>query len=144
MADFRPCRPVQVHPTRAVTAPDGKSVRVDELMVPLVKALWASGYTSLRCCQDAGQAIRAGGTRTPVEHRPLYGDFYEGLAWVTLPIEDMIRLRAIAQPVAEYRRWMASAPIRQGGMGPWASLHFPTDQIDDLAKLLRSSLHDAS
>ncbi|MEV5573937.1 hypothetical protein AB0L06_28195 [Spirillospora sp. NPDC052269] len=143
MADHDSSQPVQVHPTRAVTTPAGETIEVDELMVPLVKALWAAGYATLMCCQDAGQAVRAGGTCTPVEHRSLYGDYYEGLAWVKLPIDDMVRLRAFTRRLAENRRWMASAPIRPDGMEPWASLHFPADQIADVTKLLRNVRHDA-
>ncbi|MFC5187961.1 hypothetical protein [Actinomadura harenae] len=143
MADSDPTQPVQVHPARTVTTPDGETVEVDELMAPLVQALWAAGYATIMCCQDAGQAVRAGGTNTPVEHRPLYGDYYEGLAWVKLPINDMIRLRALTRALAENRRWMASVPILPDGMAPWASLHFPADQIGDVTGMLRSAHRDA-
>lgn len=59
----------QVHPAQLVTTPTGAIVDVDVEMVPLMTEIWRLRFTTLICCQDAGEAILGGGTRTPPEKR---------------------------------------------------------------------------
>jgi len=122
----------QVHPTRRVRTPTGEIIQVDVGMADLVQALWATGYTTLMCCQDAGEAIRGGATRIPPERWERYAAFYDGFAWLTMPVADMQRLVALTADLAEGNGWAPNIRIRPTGPTEFASLHFPARQIDEV------------
>ncbi|GAA3508128.1 hypothetical protein [Actinomadura keratinilytica] len=128
--------PPQIHPTRNLCTPSGELVPVDVGMADLVQTLWTTGYTTLMCCQDAGEAIRGGGTQIPPERWERYARFYDGFAWLTMPVGDMQRLVALTADLAEGDGWAPNIRLRPTGPTAFASLHFPARQISEVIRRL--------
>ncbi|GLZ16026.1 hypothetical protein Acsp04_62610 [Actinomadura sp. NBRC 104425] len=91
------------------------------------------------CCQDAGEAIRGGGTRIPPERRERYAAFYDGFAWLTMPVGDMQRLLALTADLAKGNGWAPNIRLRSSGLTEFASLHFPARQIREVIRRLGSA-----
>lgn len=133
------------HPARRLTAPDGTVAAIDTLLVPLIKALWAAGYETIGSCQDLGESLK---------NYQRKGPYWLGYVLLEMPVADTLRLldAAADSPLIERLHWSApgawevSLPViplspfsnnRDAGVAPWAQIHFPKDQIDDLIKVLQ-------
>ncbi|MFB4307008.1 hypothetical protein [Actinomadura sp. GTD37] len=131
---------VQVHPAETLTAPGGEPVQVDCGMVPLVRALWACGMDTFQCCQDVGASIYGGGWHYPEPRRVRYAAFWDGFAWLQLPIDDAERIMASTVDIAAGNGWECSIPIRAQGRRPGANLYFPARQIPAVLGVLRGGM----
>ncbi|MBA9007258.1 hypothetical protein [Thermomonospora cellulosilytica] len=127
----------QVHPTQPMQAPGGRTIDIDVEMVPLVAELWRLGHTTNLACQDAGEAILGGGTRTPEPERPAAAARNIGRAWLIVRAKEGPRLLEAWRPLRDSGRWLLQPAARDEPSGPWASLTFPRDRITDAAELLR-------
>ncbi|GAA0468021.1 hypothetical protein Ade02nite_78810 [Paractinoplanes deccanensis] len=84
-----------VHPTVTVRVGD-RSAEIDELIAPLISALWRTGFTTLTSCQDAGESNASWAEKLP--HMITYVESRKGWAFVDFPIQDGLRfLTALAQ-----------------------------------------------
>lgn len=141
---------VQIHPSERLPLPGGAGhADVDVEMVPLVRALWADGYTTVGCCQNLGESIEHNGHRSPValQHRRRWAEFYRGHAWLSLPAGDARRLIGAlgTHPVFGERvrrwthpdAWMAVGYLFPTADGraepePLVQVSFPAAQIGQL------------
>ncbi|MBO2448726.1 hypothetical protein J4573_16610 [Actinomadura barringtoniae] len=126
----------QQHPTKTLIDPDEGPVEVDLEMIPLIEAMWASGYTTLMSCQDIGESILTGGTAIPEPLWPRHSAFYMGSAWLKVPAGDGTRLMQAFKPILRPGEWLAQIPLTADGPCTWASIHFPREQINEATKLL--------
>lgn len=125
----------QHHPTQTMTTPSGEKVEIDVEMVPLIRQVWRLGYATLLCCQDAGESILNGGTRTPADQRDSAAARNQGRAWVKVLADQCPRLLAALEPLSASGGWTAH-PSAQPGQAEWYSITFPRAQIKDAADLL--------
>jgi hypothetical protein len=135
------------HPTKRLRAPDGTRAEIDVMLVPLIKALWAAGYDTIGSCQDLGESSGRAAER--------HGVYWKGYALLEMPVADTLRFldAAADSPLidrlmlhwAEPGAWEISLPIMplspfnddsDAEIAPWAQIHFPNDQIDDLTKVI--------
>lgn len=128
----------QVHPTQPMTAPGGEVVEVDVEMVPLMAEVWRLGFTTLVCCQDAGEAVLGGGTRTPPDERSSVAARNSSRAWLMVLADEAPRLLAALQPLSAHGEWTARPVSREGPL-EWVSITFPRTSIDEAAELLRAA-----
>ena len=127
----------QVHGTTRLTTPHGAAVNVDAGMADLIRALWGAGYETLMCCQDAGEAIRGGGTPIQPERWERYAAFYAGFAWLKTPVPDMQRLVTTTADIAKGHGWAPCINITPQGTNTFAHLHFPARQIEAVTALVK-------
>ncbi|MFG2244952.1 hypothetical protein [Spirillospora sp. NPDC048823] len=127
---------VQVHTFEMLTTPGGEHVQIDWRMVPLVQALWDTGIGTFQCCEDVGASIYGGGWLYPKPRRIRYAAFWDGFAWLQMPLEDAERLVALAADITAGQGWECSSPITALGRRPGANLYFPARQIDQVLALL--------
>ncbi|MEV0611064.1 hypothetical protein AB0I61_32395 [Polymorphospora rubra] len=86
---------IQVHPVREVRVGD-RSAHIDEMLAPVVEALWRNGFETLTSCQDAGESNADWLDVLP--HMATYVEARKGWAFVGFPIEDGVRfLDAVAR-----------------------------------------------
>ncbi|MFR9775369.1 hypothetical protein ACL02O_04830 [Micromonospora sp. MS34] len=87
--------PTNVHPVRTVRVGD-RSADIDEMLAPLVEALWRNGFDTFTSCQDAGESNADWVDLLP--HMAAYVQSRKGWAFIDFPIQDGLRfLTAIAQ-----------------------------------------------
>lgn len=127
---------VQVHPSETLTTPRGEHVQIDCGMVPLVQALWSMGMSTLQCCEDVGASIYGGGWLYPKPRRVRYAAFWDGFAWVQMPVEDAADLVGLTVDIAVGHGWECSSPIKSQGRLQIANLYFPAWQIDQVLTVL--------
>jgi hypothetical protein len=147
---------IQIHPARTLVLPDGGRAEIDVAMVPVIQAFWGYGLRTLGCCQDLGESIEHNGHGSPVapRHRQRHADFYQGRAWLKMPVPDANRLIAMLgqDPVfgIRVRRWTHPEawqctiwvfPTGDGDAAPAsaAQINFPAAHIDDVVEFLRAS-----
>lgn len=84
-----------LHPVREVRV-GKRSADIDEMLAPLIEALWRLGIETLTCCQDAGES-NADWVET-LPHMDAYVQARKGWAFIDFPIDDGLRfLTAVAQ-----------------------------------------------
>jgi hypothetical protein len=84
-----------VHPVCTVRVGD-RSADIDEMLAPLVEALWRNGFETFTSCQDAGESNADWVDLLP--HMAAYVQARKGWAFIDFPIQDGLRfLTAIAQ-----------------------------------------------
>lgn len=138
-----------IHPFEILTTSQGLPVQVDEAMTPIVRDLWRLGYSTSGCCQDVGEATA--GVRDKRDAPLGYGgdafvDYHRGWALLKLPIPDAMRFVAMLAETSTFgervrRRWYPgtwrmNVPLEHDGLDSDALLHFPAEQIPELAELL--------
>ena len=132
------------HPARRLTAPDGTVAAIDTLLVPLIKALWAAGYETIGSCQDIGES-----SGHSVERR---GTYWKGYVLLEMPEQDACRLLDEIKYTPQFQdrmhwaapgAWEVSLPVMPfvpfgdgAAVMDLAQVHFPSDQIDDLIKVI--------
>ncbi|MEU7182324.1 MULTISPECIES: hypothetical protein [Streptomyces] len=139
-----------IHPSEILTTPAGERVQIDEEMSPIVRDLWRLGYATSACCQDIGEA-----TASVRDKRtsPLgYGgdpfiEYHRGWALLKLPIPDAMHFVAMLAETAQFGErvrhpwrpgsWRMNVPLEPDGLADSALLHFPKQQISELAEVLR-------
>lgn len=149
--------PTNVHRARPLRPPGGDTdVRVDELMVPLVQAIWAHGLTTTGSCQDLEESVLGGNyTMYPqVGDGKQHADLYRGLAWLKLPHADgmrLLRMLAADPTLARRMRWLGDpgawscfsqiSTDGSGGipMGLTVEIQFPAWQIDQVVAVLTAA-----
>ena len=132
------------HPTKGLKTPDGTTADIDMMLVPLIKALWAAGFETIGSCQDLGESLKNYGRK---------GLYWKGYVLLEMPVPDTLRLLDLAadSPFIDRMHWAAPgaweislpvlpvSPFNDDGdaeIAPWAQIHFPNDQIDDLVKVI--------
>jgi hypothetical protein len=132
------------HPTKRLRyTVSGKLVAIDTMLVPLIEALWAAGYDTVGSCQDLGESI------TKVERQSSH---WRGYVLLEMPVEDALHLLDTIKDSPQFQdkmhwaaagAWEVSLPVmphgffgRDADVAPWAQIHFPNDQVDDLVKVL--------
>ena len=130
------------HPVKRLTTPADGDQDIDVMLSPLLEALWAAGYETIGSCQDVGEST-AGSS-------PRYSSHWHGYVLIEMPVEDACRLLDTVKDTPQFAdrmhwaadgAWDVSVPIIAGsGDEPtrplWAQIHFPSDQIDDLVKVI--------
>lgn len=129
---------VQVHPFELLVTPDGDRVQIDRELVHLVQVLWDVGMRTLQSCEDVGASIYGGGWLYPRRRGLRYAAFWDGFAWLKMPVEDAERLVALTADIAAGHGWECSSPIKRQGRMPVANLYFPASQIDQMLAALRT------
>jgi len=150
---------VNHHPTRRLTAPDGTRVRVDTMLAPLIKALWAAGYDTCGSCQDLGESLTASADSHTRDYwkRGLtrHADHWKGYALIEMHVEYACMLLDTIKDTPQFEDrmhwaspdgWQVSCPVIPGWeddgeseLSLYAQIRFPNDQIDDLIKVLTAS-----
>ena len=131
------------HPVKRITAPDGSRPGIDVMLVPLMKALWKAGYGTIGSCQDLGESL---------EGYPRQRAHWSGYVLLEMWPEDACRLLDTVKFSPQFKdrmhwadpgAWEVSLPVMAFGLrgddaevGSWVQVHFPSDQIDDLVKVL--------
>ena len=133
------------HPTKRLREPGGSRADIDIMLVPLIKALWAAGYDTIGSCQDLGESLR---------RHERQSAYWKGYVLLEMPVADTLRLlnAAADSPLIDrMMHWAAPgawevglpimpvSPFNDDGdaeVTPWAQIHFPNDQLDDLAKVI--------
>ncbi|GAA4224840.1 hypothetical protein GCM10022254_05250 [Actinomadura meridiana] len=132
----------EVHPAEETRTPSGLTARIDELMVPVVRRLWAAGYTTLMCCQDVGDAMANGGM-WPVAER--WHAFLDSYAWLKLPLTDAHNLMKALDGTQEFNPrltakaedgWSSHVWLGPEGMADYSNVYFPASQIPELIGVL--------
>ncbi|TDC57772.1 hypothetical protein E1281_03620 [Actinomadura sp. KC345] len=127
-----------MHAVETLTTPTGEHVQIDCRMVPLVQALWDTGIGTFQCCEDVGASVHGGGWLYPKPRRARYAAFWDGFAWLQLPLEDAERLVALTAGIAAGHGWECSSPITVQGRRPGANLYLPARQIDQVLAVLKT------
>jgi hypothetical protein len=127
----------QYHPTQTLTTPDGRQADIDMEMVPLVAELWQLGFETKVACQDAGEAVREGGTRATPEDRPAAAASNMARAWLVVRREDAPRLLEIWSPAGKPGDWMMQPVKKDTDPDRWVSITFPRDLIEAAVRALR-------
>jgi hypothetical protein len=140
-----------IHPHETLTTPSGEPADIDADMVPTVRELWRLGFTTSACCQDVGEATA--GVRAQRDTPLGYGgdafiEYHRGWALLKLPLVDSMRLVALLAKVTTFSdrvshpwrpgSWRMNVPLEPNGLGEAAWLHFPRQQLPELAEVLRS------
>ncbi|MEU5882867.1 hypothetical protein [Spirillospora sp. NPDC047279] len=128
----------QHHPTTQLTAPDGRTVAIDVEMVPLVTELWRLGFATKVACQDAGEATREGGTRTPQAERQRVAARLMGRAWLVIRAEEAKHLLDVWAELAEPEVFLLRPTKNDSEPADWVSLTFPRELIAATTQELRS------
>lgn len=137
------------HPVRRLRAPDGTRADIDTGIVPLIKALWSAEFDTIGSCQDIGESIG--------HHDERKSAYWKGYVLLEMPIQDALCLLDAVKGTSQFcdkmhwaapGAWEVSVPVMPFSMfdvqgedeavlGPWAQIHFPRDQVDDLVKVLQ-------
>lgn len=125
----------QTHPTRQVIMPDGSPAEIDEEMVPLVTQLWRLGFETLLACQDVGEAILGGGTRTLPADRERLAVPCMRRAWLKVRSEDAPCILRLLRPMSDGEGWILHSP-EEPHAHVWVSITFPRHQTAETATLL--------
>lgn len=146
---------VHVHRAKRLRPPGSETdVDIDELMVPLVEAIWAHGLATEGSCQDLAESVLGGNyTMYPqVGDGKGHADLYRGLAWLKLPRTDGLRLlellatdRTLAQRMrwlGEPGAWSCFSQIRTDDegvlqLGQTVEIQFPARQIEHVVNVLK-------
>jgi hypothetical protein len=84
-----------LHPVRRVRV-GNRTADIDEMLVPLIEALWWLRFETFTCCQDAGESNAGWVDKLP--HMAAYVQSHKGWAYVDFPVDDGLRfLTAVAQ-----------------------------------------------
>ncbi|SRR6266567_307667 len=144
----------QLHPsTRLIPPNSNEAVEIDNDMQALVRALWAAGWQTTACCQDAGEAVhaeRAHGERGEPTGQQGFIGYHRGWAWLKMPTADTLGLLAelnhhedfSARVKVRWQRgsWRMHIPVvHQDGRftaAPYVQIYFPKDQIAELTAAL--------
>jgi hypothetical protein len=136
------------HPTKRLRAPDGTRADIDVMLVPLIKALWAAGFDTVGSCQDLGESIG--------HHSERKSAYWKDYVLLEMSVADTLRLLDTVKGTPQFcdkMHWAAPgawevslsvmpfSPFDTQGedeawVAPWPQVHFPNDQIDDLAKVI--------
>jgi len=148
----------QLHASARLVAPhSGEAVEIDNDMVALVRALWARGWQTTACCQDAGEATeaeRAHGQPGESTGHEGFIPYYRGWAWLKMPRPDALTLLTYlsdhetfgARVKVRWQRgsWRMHIPVvHQGGRftaTPYIQIYFPKDQLAELAGALTTQI----
>jgi hypothetical protein len=138
---------VNTHPTKRLAAPDGSRPAIDVMIAPLIRALWDAGYETIGSCQDLGESLAGYGRKST---------YWGGYVLLEMPAKDACRLLDAVKGTPQFcgnmhwaapGAWEVSLPVMPFSMfdtrgeddavvAPWAQVHFPNDQIDDLVSVL--------
>ena len=127
----------QHHPTQALKTPDGREVDIDLEMVALVRELWRLGFATKVACQDAGEAVREGGTRATEAERSEASARLTGRAWLVVRREDAPRLLESWTRLGRTDDWMVRPVKKDTAPGAWVSVTFPRALINAATQALR-------
>ncbi|MFI0452470.1 hypothetical protein [Actinomadura sp. 6N118] len=130
---------VQHHPTHQLTAPDGQEVNIDVEIVPLVAALWRLGFETKVACQDAGEAVREGGTRAPEADRPRVSAKLMGRAWLVIRHEHVPRFLEICSGLGQPDDWIVRPVKKDRAADEWLSVVFPRELIPAAARAVQAA-----
>ncbi|MEU6403840.1 hypothetical protein [Streptomyces sp. NPDC046985] len=140
-----------IHPYEILTTPTGERVQVDAAMTPIVRELWRLHYSTSACCEDVGEATA--GVREKRATPLGYGggpfiEYHRGWALLKIPIPDAMRLVAALAETLEFGArvrhpwrqgsWRMNVPLGPDGFNDSVLLHFPKEQIPELARLLHN------
>lgn len=98
------------HLTRELVPPGGQAVGIDVALVPLIVALWTTGYDTVSCCQDLGESL--------ADISPRMAAYWKG--WVSLEVSPdsarklgQLAAEAGVMPThwAEEGAWSMSLPV---------------------------------
>lgn len=140
----------QLHPSTPLIPPGADlAAEIDNEMVPLIQALWTSGWQTLACCQDQGEAVEAererGQRGEPTGHQGFIA-YHKGWAWLKMPTADAMNLLAELRdhetfgPRIKIRwqkgSWRMHTPViyqdDRFAAAPYVQIYFPKDQINEL------------
>lgn len=120
---------------------EDEPVGIDAELVPLIQALWETGYTTITCCQDLGESIGGLNRRKSA--------YWKGWVLLELPATDAKALAELAASFggfpmhwADPDAWDISMPVIM--LGPNAvmpgivQVHFPFIQLEHLTAVVRS------
>jgi hypothetical protein len=127
------------HPQEQLMPPGSdEPVSIDTEMVPLIRALWAAGYTTITCCQDFGESVAS--------VSPRWAAFWQGRAQLELPRTDALALIELAAAHgflmhwAQDDAWQASIPVVMLGARALApalvQVKFPASQLERLTAVV--------
>ncbi|MFE1378661.1 hypothetical protein ACFW6S_06925 [Streptomyces sp. NPDC058740] len=140
-----------IHPYDILTTPTGQHVQIDKVMTPIIRDLWRLEFATTGCCQDVGEATA--GVREKRETALGYGgdafiDYHRGWALLKLPIPDAMRFVEMLAGTSTFGNrvrhpwqpgsWRMNVPLESDGLADSALLHFPAEQLPELADLLHS------
>ncbi|GAA2613816.1 hypothetical protein SMC26_23865 [Actinomadura fulvescens] len=131
----------QHHPTQQLTTPDGHQVAIDVEMAPLVTELWRLGFQTKVACQDAGEAIKQGGTRATQAEQARLAARLTGRAWLVIRTQQAQQLLDICAGLTEPQAWLLRPVKKDSQPQDWASLTFPRTLIGPATRHLRSMPH---
>ena len=138
------------HDTKRVVGPGRRWANIDIKIAPLIKALWEAGYETIGSCEDLGMSATSGRG---------YGrkfDYWDSYVLIEMPAPDACRLLDAVKGTPQFcdkmhwaapGAWEVTVPVMpfspfdvrgedEAVVGPWAQVHFPNDQIDDLIKVI--------
>ncbi|MEU8799554.1 hypothetical protein [Spirillospora sp. NPDC048819] len=128
----------QFHPTQPMTTPDGDTVNIDVEMVPLVVELWRLGYVTKVACQDAGEAVREGGTRVAKADRTRVAARTMARAWLIVQADQGPQLLDSLEELDREGDWRHFPVVKDEHPESWISITFPRRQIAEATALLRT------
>lgn len=140
-------RIADVHPTETLRTPSGLAVSIDVEMMPVVRALWGRGLTTLMSCQDVGEAMAEGGM-WPVPER--WHRFLRGHAWLKMPLDDAHALMTTLSLTPEFvgrltakvaDGWDSKVWLGPEGLADYSNIYFPKEQLPQLAAALARDIN---
>jgi hypothetical protein len=135
-----------LHPTQILTGPSGEPVPIDILLVPVIEMLWALGLTTVRSCQDVGEAYAAGTMAPHAEQR--WSLFYSGQAWLRMPrasgqqlltmLADTELFAPRLSPFTDKTNggWQSHVWLGPNGLANDVNIYFPSPQITQVTETL--------
>ncbi|MFC5183584.1 hypothetical protein [Actinomadura harenae] len=113
-------------------------VSIDEELVPLMTQVWRLGFETKVSCQDVGEAVRDGGTRTAPADRPTVAARLRGRAWLVVKREHGPLLMTAVRLAGASEGW-ALHPVKQDtDPSTWLSITLPRTRIRQAAQALTS------
>lgn len=103
-------------------------------MAPLVRELWRLGIQTEVACQDAGEAVREGGTRVAEPDRLQTSARLMGRAWLVVQRTDAPRLMGAAGYPGD---WLMKPVKKDAEAERWVSITFPRQLIEATTLTLR-------
>jgi hypothetical protein len=127
-----------VHPATQLVTPEGYPADIDNVLVPLITALWAAGFTIIGSCQDLGESIG--------DAWPRKAAYWKG--WVLLELREAGSCRLADLAAGQFPMhwtqegaWELTIPVIVLPFGTLpmdvVQVHFPATQLDDLTALIR-------
>lgn len=89
-------------------------------------------------CQDAGEAIREGGTRTDPADLERKSTRLMGVAWLIVRRKDGPHLLEIWGSFGDPSAWTMHPVVKDSEPDRWVSITFPRQQIEAAAQTLRA------